>query len=149
MKLRFNLKGLFIASAICAVISAFFLPPAIERMRAKRLEKPGVQLLTEPRGHFLLRQFLGSSFSNRVVYVHLDDPAIDDEWLSNLENFPYVENISIKSSNVTDAGLKHLESLPNLMSLDLVDTSATANGISKLRESARHLRRVEAYSSSP
>lgn len=114
-----------------------------------QLSGAGVQIYTEPRGQYLLRQVAGDFLSERVVYVHLDDPNIDDEWLHKLNQFPYIEVVSIRSANVTDAGLQHIERLPNLMSLNLIDTNTTPDGIAKLQGASRNLRRVAAYSSPP
>ena len=149
MRLRFSLKATLALTAVCALVSATLLPAIIEHSRVARLSGAGVQIYTEPRGQYLLRQITGNTLSERVVFVHLDDPSIDDAWLERLVQFPYIENVSIRSSNVTDSGLKFLGRLPNLMSLDLIDTQTTPEGIAKLRDSSRRLQRVESYSSLP
>lgn len=149
MKLKFSLKALCAIITVSALASATVLPPIIERSRAARLSGPGVQIFTEPRDQYFLRQIAGDDFSERVVHVHLDDPAIDDDWLRKLNQFPFIENVSIRSENVTDHGLQHLEQLPNLKSVDLIDTQTTPAGLSRLRDSAPSLRRVEAYSGPP
>lgn len=146
MRIPFDLKTLFFLVALAALASAVLLPAIVERIRVNRLSGAGVQIYTEPRGQFLLRQVVGDRLSERVVFVHLDDPDINDAWLENLVQFPYIENVSIKSERVTDSGLRHLERLPNLMSLDLIDTQITPAGIAKFRSSARGIRRVQAYS---
>lgn len=133
--------------AISALICATLLPPLVERSRAARLSGTGIQILTEARGQFFLRQIAGDAFSERVVYVHLDNSTIDDAWLEKLSQFPYIEVVSIKSMNVTDRGLKYLERLPNLTSLVLIDTQATTEGIARLRDSAPSIRYIDAYSS--
>ena len=107
------------------------------------VSKVGGQVFLKPRGHFFLRQFVGDSFAHRVVYVHLNDPRVDDEWLSNLEGLRHIEVVSIKSQNVTDEGLRRLGQLPNLISLNLVDTQVTDSGIKELRSAVPSLRRVE------
>ncbi len=149
MRLRISLRSSLILTGVCAVACAFVLPSIVERRRIQRLSGTGVQIYTEPRGQYLLRQLAGDFVSERAVYVHLDDPKIDDVWLEKLHQFPYIETLSIKSPQVTDKGLANLENLPNLMSLDLIDTNATPAGIAKLRQSSEKLQRVAAYPSRP
>lgn len=142
MRIKFSLRTSMILVALCALLCATILPAVLERQRMKRLSKPGVQLITEPRGQFFLRQLAGDSLSQRVVYVHLDSPEIDDEWLERLLSFSAIEVISIRSENVTDRGLKYLERLPNLTSLDLVNTRTTEGGVANLRSTSKKLKRV-------
>ncbi|MCA9193430.1 MAG: hypothetical protein KDB03_16775 [Planctomycetales bacterium] len=149
MKFRFSLKFLLLIMVVCALTSATYVPPLVERARAAGLTKSGVQMLTEPRGQFFLRQFIGDSFSERVVYVHLDGSDIDDMWLQKISQFPYIEVVTIKSENVTDEGLQFLTCLPNLMSLVLVDTQVTSEGVTNFRNCAPRILNFQAYSSSP
>ena len=134
-------------TAIIAVACAFVLPSIVERQRIRQLSGNGIQIYTEPRGQYLWRQLVGDFFSQRAVYVHLDDPEVDDLWLVKLRQFPYIETLSIKSPKVTDEGLANLKYLPNLMNLDLIDTDTTPAGIARLRQSSKKLQRVAAYTS--
>lgn len=149
MRLRISLRSSLILTTVCALACAFVLPAIVERGRIQRLSGKGVQIYTEPRGQYFLRQFAGDYLSERVVHVHLDDPQIDDVWLEKLHQFPYIETLSIKSPQITNKGLAILENLPNLMSLDLIDTNTTSAGIAKLRQTSAKLARVSAYRSQP
>ena len=132
-----------IVGGLCAFFSKAYLVPAYEESyRIAEVSTVGAQVFTEPRGQYLLRQFAGDSLSERAVYVHLDDPRVTDEWLANLRGLDYIEVLSIKSGNVTDAGLGQLEHLPNLRSLHLVNTKTTEAGIRSLRASLPRLQRV-------
>lgn len=149
VKLRFSLRTILLITSVCAVLCGTIVPPLIERVRMQRLVRTGVQIYTEPRGQFFLRHLFGDGLFERVVYIHLDDPNIDDNWLEHLKQFPYAEVVSIKSSKITDAGLARLAGLPKLLSLNLVDTKVTSDGIASLRNSSRSLCRVEATTSIP
>ncbi len=149
MRLRISLRSSLILTGICAAACAFVLPAVVERGRVRRLAGPGVQVYTEPRGQYFLRYFAGDFLSERAVYVHLDDPEIDDVWLKRLRQLPYIETLTIRSPKITDKGLAHLEGLPNLMSLDLINTATTEAGIAKLRRSLKKLRYVATQASPP
>ena len=112
------------------------------------LNAVNAQVSTEPRGQFLLRQFIGDTLSQRSIYLHLDDPRIDDYWIKKLHGMEHVEVLSIKSSNLTDAGLMELRNWPSLTSLNLVDTDVTDSGIEALRQSLPSLRLVTSRQSS-
>ncbi|GAB5405936.1 MAG: hypothetical protein Aurels2KO_41670 [Aureliella sp.] len=142
MKLRFGLKTLLVLTSLVAIVCVTLLPPIVERSRVARLSGPGIQFYAEPRGQHLLIQFLGDSYFRRIVYVHLDGPAIDDAWLNQLKQFSYIEVISINSDQVTDAGIRKLQNLPNLMSLHLVDTQVTSEAVASLQDSSKTLRRI-------
>lgn len=60
----------------------------------------------------------------------------------------HVEVLSIKSPNITDAGLMELRTFPNLMDLNLVDTRVTKGGIDALRGTLPKLRLVQCRDSS-
>ena len=88
MRLRISLRSSLILTALCAVACAFVLPAIVERDRIQRLSGTGVQIYTEPRGQYFLRQVAGDYLSERVVHVHLDDPKIDDVWLEKTTSIP-------------------------------------------------------------
>jgi len=106
-----------------------------EQSRIASISQMGAQVFTEPRGHFLLRQFMGDFLFQRAVSIHLDNPGITDDWLKILQGLHYVENVSIKSEAVTDLGLEHLSGLSNLRRVHLVNTNTTKKGEESLRAS--------------
>ena len=119
---RFSIRTLLIAMACIAIFLATFVLQIVmpweqeSRLIAKIAESsPNAQLFTEPKGQLWFRHFFGDRYSQRLVYVHLDGSEITDEWLSeHLSQLKHVEVLSIKSPNVTDAGLQQLKAIPNL-----------------------------------
>jgi hypothetical protein len=145
-RVRFRLRTLFVAVAMLAVLLGFSTTVIVPWYREFRLtlamKQTGAQIYTEPRGHYLFRQFTGDALFERAVYVHLDDPRVTDVWLAQLRSLKHVEVLSIKSPNVTDEGLVHVRHLPKLMTLNLVDTAVSDAGLRQLSESLPALRRV-------
>jgi hypothetical protein len=130
-------------SALLAVLSVVVMPWHRELRAGVSLSQLGADVISEPRGLFLFRQFAGDALSQRAIYVHLNDPRITDQSLAQLRQFEHIEVLSIKSPNVTDEALAHLRHLSSLRSLNLVDTKVTESGVETLRQSLPHLRRIE------
>jgi hypothetical protein len=141
-KIRTMLLGVTATSVLLAFATTMVLPWYQELSTRISFSQFGAQVYTEPRGHYLFRQFAGDALTERAVYVHLDDPRITDDWLSKLRGLKHIEVLSIKSPNVTDGGLLHLRELPNLMTLNLVDTQVTESGVQALRKALPNLRLV-------
>jgi hypothetical protein len=146
-RFRFRLRALLIAFTMVAVALAwlriYLVPWWSDHRHSLALKLVGGQVFTEPRGHFLLRQFGGEPMTRRSVYVHLSDPRVNDDTLAIAGSLPYVEVLSIRSPNVTDAGLVHLERLSRLLSLNLVGTQVTPEGVARLRKALPRLMLVE------
>jgi hypothetical protein len=147
LKLRFGTRTLFCMVALLSYLLAFatsIVWPWYREFRSRMsISQFGVQAFTEPRGQFLFRQFAGDELSERVVYLHLDDPRIDDDWLSRLREFEHIEVLSIKSGKVTDQGLMHLRHLMKLRNLNLVDSKVSDSGVRALREALPKLQLVQ------
>lgn len=152
-RFRFRLRTFFIGITLMAITLSASIsvlrPWYMERSKIEIVKKMNAQVFTEPRGQFLLRQFIGDRFSERSVYLHLDDPRVDDAWLKQIGPMQHIEVLSIKSPNLTDIGLKELASWPNLQSLNLVDTQVTDPAIVSLRELHPSLRFVESRQTEP
>lgn len=120
--------------------SAYFLPWAIERVRIERISSvPGVQVYTQPRGNYLLRQFVGDQVAGRVTAIHLDSPTIDDKWIRKIVGFKELEVLSVRSTSISDSAFSSLEQLPNLMSINFVDTRVTPLAARAFKKKMPHL----------
>ena len=139
---RFSTRTLLLLVTTATLICAFAIPRYIEIRCIRTVSEQGDQVFTEPRGLFLLRQFVGEDVSQRAVYVHLRGPHVTDEWIKNVQGLRYIEVLNVSSPSFTDAGLRHLKSLPNLASLHLDRTQVTQAGIEELRAALPNLRRV-------
>jgi hypothetical protein len=51
------------------------------------------------------------------------------------KNLPQLQELHLRGTQVTDAGLHHLEGMTNLDELDLTDTKVTAAGVETLQQS--------------
>ncbi len=134
--------------ALVASISVL-LPWYVDRRKIETLKNVNAQVFTEPRGQFLLRQFVGNTLSERSLYLHLNDARVDDEWIKRLGHMQHIEVLSIKSTNLSDVGLMELINWPNLQSLNLVDTQVTDSAIASLRELHPNLRLVQSRQTQP
>ena len=152
-RFQFGIRTFFVAVAILGVLlavsNAVLVPWNIDRGKIVELRKINAQVFTEPRGQFLLRQFVGDTFSQRSIYLHLDDSRVNDDWLKRLGPMQHIEVLSIKSPNVSDVGLTELTSWPNLMDLNLVDTKVTDSAIEALRKSHPKLRLIQSRQTEP
>lgn len=146
---RTFLIGVAVVSALLAIANALFVPWYFDRGKIAILKEVNAQVYTEPRGQFFLRQFIGDTFSERSIYLHLNDSRIDDDWLRDVGGMQHIEVLSIKSSKLTDTGLMELMRWPNLQSLNLVDTKVTDSGIAALRQSLPKLRLVQSRQTEP
>lgn len=140
--LRTFLIGITVLSVALAALIPVLVPLYVDRSKIETLNQVNAQVFTEPRGQFLLRQFLGDTLSERSIYLHLDDARVDDDWIKHLGHMQHIEVLSIKSPNLSDAGLMELRNWPNLQSLNLVDTKVSESGIASLRELHPKLRLV-------
>lgn len=140
-RFRFSIRTLLIATASVSVFLAIIVLQILVpwQHECRRIEKisesiPDAQVYTEPQGQFAFRHFFGDRYSERAVHVHLSDPIISDDWIvEHLLHLRHIETLSIKSPNISDAGLKQLASLPNLMSLNLVNADVTKDAVIEFR----------------
>lgn len=142
VSLRFSIRSLLLLVAAASVMCVFGGPRYAEKRQIDSLTKVGVQVFSEPRGMYLIRQFVGDEIAQRAVYVHLDAEYVTDEWLQNVVGLRHVEVLSVRSPHLTDRGLVHLKAFTNLTSLNLVDTKITDAGLKKLRAEMPRLRLV-------
>ena len=148
-RLRTFLIGMTMLSVVLAASIAVLVPWYVDRSKIDALKKVNAQVFTEPRGQFLLRQVLGDTLSERSVYLHLNDARVDDDWIKRLGHMQHIEVLSIKSPNLSDAGLMELKNWPNLQSLNLLDTKVTNTAIASLRELHPNLRLVQSRQTPP
>jgi hypothetical protein len=66
-----------------------------------------------------LRRILGSDFFDTVTYVSLHGAECDDEAMRAACRLPWLEELTVVDTSVTDAGAEDLRQLRNLRSLDL------------------------------
>jgi hypothetical protein len=66
-----------------------------------------------------LRRSLGPDFFDTVTYVFLQGEQCDDESLRSACRLPWVEELSVVNTSVTDASAEDIRQLRNLRSLDL------------------------------
>lgn len=142
-RLRFTTRAMLLLVAASAVVFVLATPSYLEYRHIQSIKESGGQVYTEPRGFYLLRQFVGDEIAQRAVYVHLKGPHVTDEWLKNLQGLKHIEVLSVRSPNVSDKGLMHLKALPNLMHLNLVDTEVTDAGLQELRNHLPSLKLVK------
>lgn len=147
--LRTFLIGVTVLSIALAASTAVLVPWYADRNKIDTLKEVNAQVATEPRSQFLLRQFVGDTFSERSIYLHLNDARVDDDWIKRLGHMQHIEVLSIKSPNLTDAGLMELMNWPSLRSLNLVDTKVTDSATASLRELHPNLRRVRSRQTQP
>ena len=152
-KFQFGLRTFFLCVTLTALTLtasiAVLRPWYLDRSKNVLLKDVNAQVFSEPRGQFLLRQFIGDTFSERSIYLHLDNPRVDDDWIKQLGPMQHIEVLSIKSPNLSDMGLKELANWPNLRRLNLVDTKVTDSAIASLRKMHPSLRLVESRQTEP
>jgi hypothetical protein len=66
-----------------------------------------------------LRRRLGPDFLDTVTYVYLQGEQCDDESLRSACRLPWLEELSVVNTSVTDASAEDIRQLRNLRSLDL------------------------------
>jgi hypothetical protein len=147
--LRTFLIGVTLIALTLAASIAVLRPWYVDRGKIETLKNFNAQVFTEPRGQFLLRHFIGDSFSERSIYLHLDDPRVDDDWLKQLGPMQHIEVLSIKSPNLSDVGLQELVKWPKLQSLNIVDTKISDSAIETLRKIHPSLRLVKSRQTVP
>lgn len=150
-RLQFSVRTFLIAvgvvSVLLSVASAVVFPWYVERSKIAMLKQVNAQVFTEPRGQFLIRQFIGDTFSERSVCLHLDDSRVDDNWIKKVGGMQHIEVLSIKSSEFSDIGLMELRNWPKLQDLNLVDTKVTDKALAALKLSLPNLRVVQSRKS--
>ncbi len=70
-----------------------------------------------------------------VVYDAWQDIPVDDAWLANLRNLPYVMSVLIASTEMTDAGLEHFRGMGSLHTLFLRCPRVTQSAVDQLQRS--------------
>ena len=141
LKFRFSLRALLVLLACIAVFLASFVVRIVQPWQAERRaiasisdSVPDAQVFTEPRGQFAFRHFFGDSYSERVVYVHLSDQHVTDEWINeHLSKLQHIEVLTINSPNVTNSGMEQIEAIPSIKSLHLVNTRVSGSAVKKFR----------------
>jgi hypothetical protein len=70
-----------------------------------------------------------------IVYDAWQDMPVDDAWLANLRNLPYVMSVLIASAEMTDAGLEHFRGMGSLRALFLRCPRLTQSAVDQLQRS--------------
>lgn len=152
-KIQFGLRTFLIGVTLVAIAltaSVSTLGPWLaDRGKIETVKQVNAQVFTEPRGNFLLRQFIGDTISERSIYLHLDDPRVDDDWIKKLGPMPHIEVLTIRSPKLSDEGLRELVNWPKLQSLHLVGTQVSDSAIESLREVHPSLQLVDSRQSVP
>jgi hypothetical protein len=78
-----------------------------------------VSAIPKPRWPDRVRLMLGPDFIDTVTYVGLQGVQCDDESLRAACRLPWLEELSVVNTSVTDASAEDLRELRNLRSLDL------------------------------
>jgi Leucine Rich repeat len=87
-----------------------------------------------------VRRILGPDFLDTVAYVRLQGNQCDDEALRAACRLPWLEELIVVDTSVTDSGAENLRQLKNLRSLDLRLNRITARalrhigGMTEMRE---------------
>lgn len=69
----------------------------------------------------------------QIIFVHINNESINDDFLQLLNKFPNIRGLSISSKKITDKGLKHLVKLKYLERLWLVGTGINGTELHKLK----------------
>jgi Leucine Rich Repeat (LRR) protein len=104
----------------------------------------------EPVIYKWLRQFVGSDFANRIVYVDLSGNPIVDADLPPLGALQSLEALNLNWTRITDDGLDNLKDSRSLRTLVLKDGQHSNTKVIELRKSlpqcriiVEHFRKVE------
>lgn len=81
-----------------------------------------------------VRRALGPDLIDTVTYVSLNGRRCDDEALRAASRFPWLEDLIVEFTSVTDAGAEDLRQLKNLRSLDLRLNTITGRPLRHIAE---------------
>jgi hypothetical protein len=113
----------------------------------QRFREVGIAPPPKPPGPDWLRRTLGPDFLDTVTYVFLQGEQCDDEALRAACRLPWLEELIVVDTSVTDSGAENLRQLAGLRSLDLRLNRITARpirhigGMTGLRELKLAMRR--------
>ncbi len=147
-RLRFNLRTLALADAVCCVVLAVCIRPFVNEA-SRRLEHYRIgsdladkgAIVAYDSGYVVRLSFNGNSLSisdidlheidklSRLREVHLPLKGIGDKTLERLQSFTQLEKLNVITSSVTDVGLAHLSRLTTLSTLILAGTGVTDAGL--------------------
>lgn len=147
---QWSLRGMFLLTAVCAVVAGVYLAPRIrERAAIDWLRKIEAHVTTETTGPDWLAKLIGEKHLERAVAVDLSGYKLTDDDLRRLEpmrdlhrlnlsgipltdrsldrlpRFEWLEELSLARSNISDAGLARLAKLPSLRRLRLAGSNVT------------------------
>jgi hypothetical protein len=141
---QFSLATLFLVTTALAVWLSIWTSRARKQQRAveaieQRGGRVGYSYETKkgpgpptPPGPQWLRDSLGIDYLDHVVGANLTGDTFTDTDLELLQGLPRLENLALRSANVTDAGLVHLRSVHHVFYLDLVSDRITDAGLANL-----------------
>ena len=98
----------------------------------------------EPRSPRWLRTLLGDDFWEDVIFVEVRELRTDT-LLSQLEELPQLQFLSLRNGKITGAGLENLKGLRQLRTLDLTANQLTDVGLDRIRELTQLERLVLQY----
>jgi hypothetical protein len=81
-----------------------------------------------------LRDLLGDDLFLDVIWVTLKSSEVTDAGLEHLKGLAKLQRLSVSYTKVSDAGLEHLKGLTHLRLLDLWGTKVTDAGVKRLQQ---------------
>jgi hypothetical protein len=146
--LRFGLRTLLmLVTILCVLLGWFMHGVQKQRKAAARLEKHGAifdyfpAFAMQPWSNYCpgpmrarLNALLPSNDWKRLTGVDIGSPDFRDEDLEILRDLPYLDDLRLTNTSLTDAGLSRLASIEaeNLRLLDLSHTEITDAGLAEL-----------------
>jgi len=136
---QFSLAWLLLLTLVCGVVLGLWVAPAERQRRAAEYVEGlggGVRYASEDedgnRAPEWLRRSVGDDYFRSVEEIDLRDTQVSDAGLAHLENLTALERLYLSGTQVSDAGLAHLESLTALKELNLGGTQVSDAGLAHL-----------------
>jgi hypothetical protein len=79
-----------------------------------------------------LRNLIGQDYFVTVVFIYLRGTEVTDEQLEMVADLPYLDNLTLDETQISDQGFVHLKKLKNLKVLWLNGTKIEDNGLRSL-----------------
>ena len=134
---QFSLRSLLIAVTLVAGLlvawRAYVEPYRRQREVMKLIEELGGEYNTEPGGPSWLRGIFGDDNFQNIIEISLRSTDVSDADLTHLKGLANLRTLSLSLTSVGDAGLAHLKGLTNLKKLVLCGTRVSDVGLSHLK----------------
>ena len=115
------------------VVYDYELDALADQLRRERIWPGKAIPVAKPPRLTWLRKVLGEDLFADVIWVSLDNSAVSDAGMADLEGLPHLQNLVLRGLEVTDAKLEHLEGLTDLQHLVLEDVKVTDAGLEHLK----------------